>query len=344
MSQPIEEHNPAEAPANGDETESEPSRRERWQATAQRLKDQSVELLSGLERIRPESRTVSAGFLIFERDKEFPTSLLTGALAARIVIFAIPFLALIVFAIGLGTNLAATSAASAAEEAGLTGMFAQAAEDSSVASGEVRLVTLLFTAFALVWASNGLGRTARLATSVVWRTPRIRVRRRWVIPVSVILFMAAAMAVNAAGRQLNRPGPIDDLVRLMIELALVAGLWLLASRFLPHDPDATGWRDFAPGALLMAIAVITLRAAMIFYLVPKWNTLSERYGDIGIVLVLLSFAYIVGFAIVASAHVNSALFYTRRDPSKVAPEERTYPLLELLREEREAWSSDEDDA
>ena len=342
MSQPIEEHEQAQTPASGDEPQSAPSRRQRMQATAQRLKDQSVELLSGLERIRPESRTVSAGFLIFERDKEFPTSLLTGALAARIVIFAIPFLALLVFAIGLGTEMTTTSAAEAAEDAGLTGMFAQAVEDSSVASGQWRVFGLLFTAFAMVWAANGLGRTARLATSVVWRSPRQRVQRRWAIPLSVVVFTLAAMVVNAVGRALNRPGVLDDIVRLALELVAVGALWLVASVFLPHDRDATGWRDFAPGALLMALALVTLKAAMTFYLVPKWNALSERYGDIGIVLVLLSFAYIIGFAIVASAHVNSAAFYTRRDPSRVSPEERTtYPLLELLREEREAWAAED---
>jgi hypothetical protein len=43
---------------------------------------------------------------------------------------------------------------------------------------------------------------------------------------------------------------------------------------------------------------------------------------------------------VASAHVNSAAFYTRRDPTKVAPDKRNWPLLDLLREERETWSKD----
>jgi uncharacterized BrkB/YihY/UPF0761 family membrane protein len=87
----------------------------------------------------------------------------------------------------------------------------------------------------------------------------------------------------------------------------------------------------------MAIAVVAMQAAIIFYLAPKWTTLSERYGDIGFVLVLLSFAYLIGFAAIASAHVNSAAFSTRREPTQVAPEDRAYPLLDLLREERQTW-------
>jgi uncharacterized BrkB/YihY/UPF0761 family membrane protein len=338
MSQSLEESEPI--PTTADQAPDpvpEPSRRERLRATVARLKDQAVDLLSGLEGIRPESRTVSAGFLIFERDREFPTSLLTGALAARVVIFLIPFLALIVLGIGLGVDFAEVSAAEAAQEAGLPGMFAAAAEDSAAASGQFRFTGLLFTSFAMVWAANALGKTMRLTTSVVWRTPRGRVQRRWLVPLSVIAFSLLALGANGVAHQLNRPGALDDILRLIIELVLIAGLWAVASRFLPHDPEANRWRDFVPGALLMAIAVVTLRAAIIFYLAPKWATLSERYGEIGFVLVLLSFAYIIGFAAIASAHVNSAAFSTRRDPTQVAPEDRTSPLLDLLREERETW-------
>lgn len=344
MSTPIEESEPRQESAEIDQAPDpppEPTRRERFQATVTRLKEESIELLSGLERIRPESRTVSAGFLIFERDREFPTSLLVGALAARIVIFLIPFMILAIFIIGLSADVSTTTAAEAAEEAGFPGMFAQAAEDSAAASGQLRVAGLLFTAFAMVWAANGLGRTVRLSTSVVWRAPRRRVQRRWTLPLSVIVFSLVVMFANAASHQLNQPGLIDDILRLAVELVMIAALWQLASRFLPHHPDADRWRDFAPGALLMAIALVALRAAMILYLIPKWANLSERYGDIGIVLVMLSFAYIVGFAVVASAHVNSAAFYTRRDPSQVAPEERNWPLLDLLREERETWKDQE---
>jgi uncharacterized BrkB/YihY/UPF0761 family membrane protein len=345
MSHPLEESEPLPATADVDQTPDpapDPSRRERLQATVARLKEEVVNLLSGLERIRPESRTVSAGFLIFERDREFPTSLLTGALAARVVIFLIPFLALIVFAIGLGVDFADVSASDAAQEAGLPGMFAAAAEDSATTSGQMRFTGLLFTSFAMVWAANALGKAMRLSTSVVWRTPRARVQHRWLVPLSVIAFSLLALAANGIATQLNRPGALDDILRLIIELLLIAGLWMVASRFLPHDPEANRWRDFAPGALLMAIGVVALQAAIILYLAPKWATLSERYGEVGFVLVLLSFAYIIGFASIASAHVNSAAFYTRRDPTQVVPEDRSYPLLDLLREERETWRGQAD--
>ena len=72
---------------------------------------------------------------------------------------------------------------------------------------------------------------------------------------------------------------------------------------------------------------------MLFYLIPKWDALSDRYGDVGIVLVMLSWAYLVGFAAVASAHVNSALFYSRSPDRSSADGERSWPLADFIRDQ-----------
>lgn len=309
------------------------TRRERLHEEADHLRSEAGELLSGLKEIRPTSRTVSAGFLIFERDREFPSSLLIGSVAARLVIFLIPFLIFVIFIIGFGAELAATSAADAAAEAGLPGMFAQAAADSTAATGQWRLATVLVTAFALVWAANGLGRTMRASFAVVWRTPRQRVRRRWLVPLTVICVVLVTMVVSGVGARFNRSGPIDDAARLTVEFLLVVGIWVLLSKFLPHDPGADRWRDFLPGSMLVGVGLIAMRAAMVLYLIPKWASLSERYGDIGVILVMLSWAYLVGLATVGSAHVNAALFSTRRDPAQQSVAKRSWPLPDFLRKQ-----------
>ncbi len=309
------------------------TRRERLHEEADHLRSEAGKLLTGLKEIRPTSRTVSAGFLIFERDREFPSSLLIGSVAARLVIFLIPFLIFVIFIIGFGAELAATSAADAAAGAGLPGMFAQAAADSTAAAGQWRLATVLVTAFALVWAANGLGRTMRASFVVVWRTPRQRVRRRWLIPLAVIGVTLAAMLVTGISARFNRSGPIDDLARLTVEFMLVVAIWVLLSKFLPHDPGADRWRDFLPGSMLVGVGLIAMRAAMVLYLLPKWASLSERYGDIGVILVMLSWAYLVGLATVGSAHINAALFSTRRDPAQQSDAKKSWPLPDFLRKQ-----------
>lgn len=328
-----EEDEPVSLPPEVGEPHEEPtlSRRERFRAEKEHLKTEANLVLRGLKRIRPDSRTVGAGFLIYERDREFPTSLLIGALASRLVIFLIPFLILVIFTIGLGAEFAEADAQTSAENAGLPGLFAEAASDSTAANGGLRGVALLVTAFATVWAAGGLGKTLQLSFAVVWRTRRQRTQRWWLVPVAVIGFVLIGMTLNGLINRVNAPSAAYHIMSLIVVLLVIASMWLVASRLLPHDPGANRWRDFLPGALLMGVGVVAMRAAMIFYLIPKWDSVGERYGDIGIVLVMLSWAYLVGAAAVFSAHVNSALYHTRQPSAQ--PAVRSWPLADFTREQ-----------
>ena len=330
-----EDREPVSLPPEVDEPEEADtrSRRERWRADREHVKTEANVVLRGLERIRAQSRTVSAGFLIFEQDREFPTSLLVGALAARLVIFTIPFMILVIFAIGLATEFAQTDARAAAENAGIPELFVEAASDSTAASGGLRGFAVLVTAFATVWAANGIGKTLQLSFAVIWRTHRRRVHRSWLVPVVVISFVLFSMTINGLVSRVDRPSLAQHLVLFGIELVAISSMWLVASRLLPHDPDAGRWRDFLPGALMVAAGVVAMRAAMVFYLVPKWDSLGDRYGDIGIVLVMLSWAYIVGASAVFSAYVNSALFKTRPEPSPETAGDRSWPLADFARDQ-----------
>lgn len=94
----------------------------------------------------------------------------------------------------------------------------------------------------------------------------------------------------------------------LVEIALIGLLWLGVSRSLPHDPEARRWRDFVPGALLFAAGIVGMKVAMVLYLAPRAVTLSERYGSVSTAVVLLTWAYWVGFIVVASADLNAAVF------------------------------------
>lgn len=279
-----------------------PTRRERVKAQAGRI-------VAGLETIRPESRTVRTGFLIYERDRTFPTSLLVSAVSVRLVIFLIPFLILTIFTIGLGADVANTDPTDLAADVSLPALFADAASDTTTVSAGLRGFALIATIFAMLWAANGLGKTMQLAFAVVWQVPE-RPSRPWYMPLIVIVVVLFSMSANAIGSQFQQPGPVDEIIRLAAELIFVSAIWLAVSRALPHAPGASRWRDFLPGTLLVAIGVLALRVAMLVYIAPKWASLNARYGTIGIVLVMLSWAYIVAAAAVYSAHINAALFET----------------------------------
>jgi membrane protein len=68
-----------------------------------------------------------------------------------------------------------------------------------------------------------------------------------------------------------------------------------------------------PGAILLGFGVVGLRLAMVVYFVPKSADLAERYGTIGIALVLLTWAYWLGMVIIGGSELNAAVFRSRQE-------------------------------
>jgi membrane protein len=94
---------------------------------------------------------------------------------------------------------------------------------------------------------------------------------------------------------------------VVFEFIGLTALWLVVSRKLPHDPAANRWSDFLPGAAFLSIGVVGLRLAMVIYFVPQSADLADRYGSIGVALVMLTWAYWLGMIIVGGAELNVAL-------------------------------------
>lgn len=94
----------------------------------------------------------------------------------------------------------------------------------------------------------------------------------------------------------------------LIELFIVGLIWLLVTRVLPHDPAAKEWWHFLPGAVLFAVGFVAMKIAVIVYLAPRSELLNARYGSVATAIVLLTWAYLIGFIVVASADLNAAVF------------------------------------
>ena len=265
-----------------------------------------------LEERRGASRVIDTGFFVVERNRHIPAPILVGALAARLMIFVIPLLVLMVFVIGVFAQLATASPADAARTAGMAGLFAQATEDSIAASDGVRLATIVGVGAAVFWAAYSLEKTLRSAFALVWGVPRVRPRRIWLGPLGVIGFSLGSLALSSSALR-SRSWPAGVVaVEALVELALVAVLWLLTSRALPHHPAAGRWRDLLPGAVLLGVAIVGMKVATVLYLAPRLERLDERYGPMALTLVMLTWAYWVGFVAIASADLNAAVFRARR--------------------------------
>lgn len=267
---------------------------------------------AGLENRRGRSRVVDTGFFVVERNRHIPAPILVGALAARLTIFVIPLLVFMVFVVGVYAQLATVSPVSAARAAGIAGLFAQATEDAMVASDGVRLAAIIGMGSAVLWAAYSLDKTLRSTFALVWGVPRVRRRRTWLGALGVLGFSVGSFALSSSGVR-SQSWPLGVVaLEALLEMVLIALLWLLASHALPRHPEAVRWRDLMPGAVLLGVAIVAMKAATVLYLAPRLDRLDERYGAMALTLVMLTWAYWVGFVVVASADLNAAAFRARR--------------------------------
>ena len=285
----------------------------RWKRYEAALRSRARAVTADAEERRQDSRVYDTVLRIYERNRLLPASLLVGAMASRIVVYLIPSLALLIFALGIYEDAggAGTEAAS-----NIADVFAEAVEDSTDFSEGLRFAALVATLFAAIYAANTLGRLVRRSTALIWGVPYVRSPKPWMTPAGVIGVSAFGWVIMSIGSSSDE-WSFDLLVGVSaVEFVILVVVWLSISRALPHDPDASRWSDFLPGSILVAFGVVGLRLAMVVYLVPQSADLSQRYGSIGVALVMLTWAYWLGMIIVGSSELNSALFRSSRKPAQ----------------------------
>lgn len=294
----------------GSDPEPEPSRWKRYETT---LRAKAASAKETAEERRGRSRMYDAGFRVYERNRLLPASVLVGALASRIVIYLIPLLALVIVTLGLYADTGAEGADEAARS--IADVFADAVTDTRDVSQGFRLATLVATIFAVLYAANSLGRLIRRVTALVWGVPYQKSTKQWVPAAAVLSISVLGLVITGAGSwsatwswQVTVGVAVIEFLGLML-------LWLIVSRRLPHDPAASRWSDFLPGAVFLGIGVVGLRLAMVVYLVPQSADLAERYGTIGVALVMLTWAYWLGMIIVGGSELNAALLRSRQAAS-----------------------------
>ena len=290
----------AESEPEGDDSRSMFSR-DYWEERIEGGRD-------SLESRRSRSRLIDTSFHALERNKRIPASLLASALAARIVVYVIPFMVLAVVATGVYSSAYNFDPVDTAREAGMPGLLAGAVEDSTQASRGFQTLTLVSMALVTIWTADSLAKLVRRIHALVWATPMRHPRFRWMLPVTVIGLSISSLASARAGESAQEWPALIRAGELVFEIALVSGIWLLVSHYLPHDPAMRGWRHLIPGALLVGLGVTAMKAAMVLYLAPRAVALAERYDEVATAIVMLTWGYWIAFIIVFAAGLNAAMF------------------------------------
>lgn len=299
------DHDSAPAGSTGDHPETQ----SRLRRLRSRIDTQVTRSLSLIEERRPSSRPLEAAFRIVDHNRVFPVSLLAGALASRLVLFLIPLLVLVVVAFGFFAEVAAMEPREAARQAGIAGLFAQAVDDAAVSPSAWRLTGLVTATLAVLWAANTVGRLLRRVHAMAWEVVPSPIRW-WTVPVSVVATTLFAMVWLRVDDVFVDLGVTGRLLQTMSGFTVMAAGWLIVSWALPRAESAT-WRDLLPGAVLFGIGAVVLQTVTATYLAVRIEAMSERYGSLAVVLVMLGWAYLLGLTIVLAAELNAALFRIR---------------------------------
>ena len=149
---------------------------------------------------------------------------------------------------------------------------------------------------------------------LIWRLPRVRVRRQArAVGLLVLSVLGALVLAQLISKLQDRSFPAWVFATSLFML-IPAGLWLVASlRLFPHPPEV-GWRDLVPGALLVGVGIEALHIFTVVYIAHSFERKSETYGAIGGSLSLLLWAYVAGRILAASPVLNAVVWRRTHAP------------------------------
>jgi len=163
--------------------------------------------------------------------------------------------------------------------------------------------------------SVALAKVVHRSHAVAWADERTKLRSKWRAAAFVVFAGAVILALTGVAsrvRVLSGPGVV---VRVGLVVAYAAA-WLGVARLLPHR-DAP-WSALVPGAVLVGVGNSALHFFTVVYVARHLASATRLYGTLGSAAALLSFLYLIGRLVVASATLNASL-YDRRLAGSVQP-------------------------
>ncbi len=260
-----------------------------------------------VDELRPRIRALDTAMGAHERDRRVGGSVLAGALAFRLFVALMPFVLLLVVALGYASTEDPGSPSSVAHGLGVREAALNTIADSSRLSGGDRLGVAVFGLLALAFAAVSAARAIRAVSALAWGITLERFPRALSAALAFVGWLAVLIglwALIAWARSSLGPGGILVTIALMGAFFLA---WLLISMTLPHPPEVS-WRALVPGAVLMAVGLEVMHLATVLYIAHKASEVSAVYGSLGIALVVLLWLYLFGRLVVASAFLNAALW------------------------------------
>jgi membrane protein len=245
--------------------------------------------------------------------------LLTGSVAFRIFLWLLPVALVMAGVLSVASQDAGGSVKQAAKTAGISGAASQQVLAALKEGHRSWWVAAVIGLAGVLWTGRTLIRTLIVLHAYVWETPRPRQRTGNVLG-TALLFVAGfgGLSVITVGvSYLDRTVPVGRLVGTVVEMGLVAVVWVLVTRRLPHR--AVGWRDLLPGGVLVAVGITAMHLAGRVYLPNKIAKSSSLYGSLGVAAAILVWLLLAAQLIVSAALLNAVWFDRERAPAPDRP-------------------------
>ncbi len=199
----------------------------------------------------------------------------------------------------------------------------------SRSSGRVTVISLVL----LLWSSSGVFLPLEKALNRAWDVEK---GRRWwrshLVALEMAVLVGIIMLVSTAlvglnviihgwvhGRVFHPASFSADFVYHTVVIVITFGLtllmFLLLFQRLPNHP--LGIREVLPGALLTALFWEAARS-LFTLLLPLFNY-RHIYGSIGVVVALMTWAYISSAVLLFGAQVSNALYRTLEEEGSPSP-------------------------
>ncbi len=283
----------------------------RLKAEQSRLTQRIVDTRDRLERSRPNSPLIDAGFRALERDITTGGVVLAGAVAFRVFLFLVPYVFVAVVGFGLASEAVDKDAGDAVRDAGIGGLIAKAVGGAADLSGFSRVTAFIVGVVALLFGTRALLKVLRIVYALIWGVSPAKPKKPAmamlaVLGLTTIVFIFAGVVDRMGDRSFAL-----RLVGLFVLSLIPFAVMVVASFYLPRQP--TSWPELVPGALFLTVGVLGLHIFTIYWIAHQVESKTETYGAIGAALALLLWSYLLGRLITASAVINASLWQQRQE-------------------------------
>ena len=316
MEPPPDEPDSPAVPTSG-ESEHEAAERHRIAALREKgeeLRARADETWKRVEASRSSNPGVDTAFEVYERDRDRLGPLLSAAIAFRLFLVFVPYVAFLVILAGVfGVDRSDLATA------GVGGLTAETVTDVSSQPLWGQILTLLLVAWALLLASRSMVKALRLTYAAAWELGRVKYRDTTKGGLVFLGLVAAATGSTGLARQAREGADAAGwVVTILLVFAIYLATWVLACVLLPHAAGA-GWKAMLPGAVLFALGAQVVHIVVVVWFAPRIDSATDRYGALGIAILLLGSIYLLGRLIVAAAFVNATMWFRRGGRHEPSP-------------------------